>query len=214
MGTLDLGMIAITFVVFLFSTSCHEAAHAWMANRWGDPTGKEAGQLTLNPLPHIKREPFGMVVMPLLGLFSGGMLMGWASTPVNTSRMRDAKWGDFWTSAAGPLTNMSLASIFMILCKVVYSPLGAQLGNVQEGAQTFLWTGVWLNIVLMMLNFLPVPPLDGGAMLGALLPYNAAQTFQKIRPFGFIILLAIMFSGIFSKMVSPLIYMAALLVRM
>lgn len=208
MGDFDLGMIVITFVVFLFSTSCHEAAHAWMANRWGDPTGKEAGQLTLNPLPHIKREPFGMVAMPLIGLLAGGMLMGWASTPVTPSRMRDVKWGSFWTSAAGPLTNMLLAGIFLVACKVVASPLGVSLGEFRGGTGVFLWTGVWLNIVLMILNFLPIPPLDGGAMLETLLPYNAAQLFQQIRPFGFFILIAIMFTGIFSKIVTPIIFFA------
>lgn len=205
MRNLDLGRIVITFVVFLFSTACHEAAHAWMANRWGDPTGKEAGQLTLSPFPHIKREPFGMVVMPLIGLLAGGMLMGWASTPVTPSRMRDVKWGSFWTSAAGPLTNMLLAGIFLIACKLVSSPLGYSLGDFRSGAVVFLWTGVWLNIVLMILNFLPIPPLDGGNMLETLLPYNAAQMFQQIRPFGFFILIALMFTGIFSSIVIPII---------
>lgn len=208
MRNLDLGRIVITFVVFLFSTACHEAAHAWMANRWGDPTGKEAGQLTLSPFPHIKREPFGMVVMPLIGLLAGGMLMGWASTPVTPSRMRDVKWGSFWTSAAGPLTNMLLAVMFLIACKLVSSPLGYSLGDFRSGTVVFLWTGVWLNIVLMILNFLPIPPLDGGNMLETLLPYNAAQMFQQIRPFGFFILIALMFTGIFSSIVTPIIYFA------
>lgn len=205
MGKLDLGMIVITFVAFLFSTACHEAAHAWMANRWGDPTGKEGGQLTLNPVPHIRREPIGMVVMPLLGLFAGGWLMGWGSTPVDTSRMRDVKWGNFWTSAAGPLTNMFLAVTFLLLFKVAVSPLGFSLGSLREGALTFLLMGVRLNIILMVLNFLPIPPLDGGAMLESLLPYNAAQLFQQVRPFGFIILLAIMFTGVFGRIVGPII---------
>lgn len=210
MDGLDLGKIAITFVVFLFSTACHEAAHAWMAFRWGDPTGKEAGQLTLNPLPHIQREPTGMILAPLLLLFAtgGSMIVGWASTPVTPSRMRDVRWGTFWTSAAGPLTNLSLAIIFLILCKIVRSSLGNSLGSFQDGVETFLWTGIWLNIVLMMLNFLPIPPLDGGAMLESLLPYNAAQIFQKLRPFGFFILLAIMYSGIFSTIVSPFVRFA------
>ncbi len=208
MGNLDLGMIVITFVVFLFSTACHEAAHAWMANRWGDPTGKEAGQLTISPFPHMKREPIGMVVVPLMGLLMGGMLMGWASTPVTPSRMRDAKWGSFWTSAAGPLTNMVLVGIFMLAYKVVASPLVFSMGSFRSGALAFLYTGVWLNIVLMILNLLPIPPLDGGAMLETLLPYNAAQLFQQIRPFGLIILLAIMFTGIFRSIVSPIIRFA------
>ena len=190
MGKLDLGWVAITFVVFLFSTSCHEAAHAAMANWWGDPTGKEAGQLTLNPLPHIQREPWGMVVFPLVMLLGGGMLMGWASTPVNPSRMRNVRWGDFWTSAAGPMTNFLLVIIFFILCKIVGSSLGAGLGEFHDATTQFLWTGVRLNIILTILNLIPVPPLDGGNMMSNLLPYNVAQIYNQIRPFGFFILIA------------------------
>lgn len=205
---MDIGLIIIAFVVFLFSTSCHEAAHAWMANRWGDPTGRESGQMTLSPFPHIKREPFGMVVMPLIGLLAGGMLIGWASTPVTPSRMRDVKWGSFWTSAAGPLTNLLLVIVFVLAYKIIASPLGMSLGDFRQGAGDFAWIGVRLNIILMVLNFLPIPPLDGGNMLETLLPYNAAQLFQQIRPFGFFILIALMFTGIFSSIVTPLIYFA------
>lgn len=208
MRDLDIGLIIIAFVVFLFSTSCHEAAHAWMANRWGDPTGRESGQMTLSPFPHIKREPFGMVVMPLIGLLAGGMLIGWASTPVTPSRMRDVKWGSFWTSAAGPLTNLLLVIVFVLAYKIIASPLGMSLGDFRQGAGDFAWIGVRLNIILMVLNFLPIPPLDGGNMLETLLPYNAAQLFQQIRPFGFFILIALMFTGIFSSIVTPLIYFA------
>jgi Zn-dependent protease len=207
-GNFDIGLIAITFVVFLFSTACHEAAHALIANKWGDPTGKESGQLTLNPVPHIRREPFGMVVMPLIGLISGGMLIGWGSTPVDPGRMRNPRWGDFWTSAAGPFTNFLLVIFFILAFKLVASPVGMTLGNFHEGVLTFLWMGVRLNIILMILNFLPIPPLDGGAMLENLLPYNAAQVFRQIRPFGFFILLGIMFTGVFSSMVRPLLHLA------
>ncbi len=214
MENLDLGRIAITFVVFLFSTSCHEAAHAAMAYWWGDPTGKDAGQLTLNPLPHIKREPLGMVLFPLIMLMQSGgtMLMGWASTPVTPSKMRNVRWGDFWTSAAGPLTNLSLAIVFVILSKVVVSRLGLSLGEFREAAAQFLWTGVWLNIVLAVLNFIPIPPLDGGNMMSNLLPYEAAQTFNKLRPFGFFILIAIMLTGVFSSIVNPIINWAERLI--
>ena len=214
MENFDLGKIAINFVVFLFSTSCHEAAHAAMAYWWGDPTGKDAGQLTLNPLPHIKREPWGMVAVPLIILLQSGgsMLMGWASTPVNPSKMRNVRWGDFWTSAAGPLTNLLIALICMVLSMIVVSPLGASLGEFQEAVTQLLWTGVWLNIVLTVLNFIPIPPLDGGNMMANLLPYEAAQIYNQIRPFGFIILIGLMFTGVFSSIVSPIIFWARQLI--
>ena len=215
MEKFDFGLIVITFIVFLFSTSCHEAAHAGMAYWWGDTTGKDAGQLTLNPFPHIQREPFGMLLLPLIMLFQsgGGMLMGWASTPVNPSQMRDTKWGTFWTSAAGPLTNLSLAIVFLLLLKVARTSLGASLGDMQEPIVTFLWTGVWLNIVLTVLNFLPIPSLDGGNMLEVFLPYEAAQLFGQIRPFGFMILLVLGMTGMFSQLVTPLLRLAAQVVR-
>lgn len=210
MENFDLGKVVITFVVFLFSTSCHEAAHAAMAYWWGDPTGKEAGQLTLNPIPHIKREPWGMVAIPLFMLLQsgGGMLMGWASTPVNASRMRNPRWGDFWTSAAGPLTNLLIAVICIVLSMIVISPVGSALGGFQDATEQFLWTGVWLNIVLTVLNFIPVPPLDGGHMMSNLLPYAAAQIYNQIRPFGYIILAGLMFTGVFSSIVRPIILWA------
>lgn len=202
-----IGLIAITFVVFLFSTACHEAAHAAMAYWWGDSTGKDAGQLTLNPFPHMRREPIGMLLVPLfLLLQSGGsMLMGWASTPVDKTQMRDQRWGDFWTSAAGPLTNMLLALTFLALLKIARSPLGVNLGDVQDAVKLLLWTGVWLNLLLMVLNFLPIPPLDGGHMLESLLPRNLAEPLEQLRPFGLIILLAVSYSGLLNSLVDPLI---------
>jgi Zn-dependent protease len=212
---LDISKVVITFVVFLFSTSCHEAAHASVAYWWGDSTGRDAGQMSLNPFPHIQREPFGMLLLPLLMLFQSGgsMLMGWASTPVNPSQMRDTKWGSFWTSAAGPLTNLLLALVFLLLLKISRTSLGASLGDMQDTIETFLWTGVWLNIVLTVLNFLPIPSLDGGNMLEVFLPYEAAQLYGQVRPFGFMILLVLGMTGMFSQLVTPLLRLAAQVVR-
>lgn len=206
----SVGKIAITFAVFLFSTACHEAAHAWMAYKWGDTTGKDAGQLTLDPIPHIRREPFGMLVLPLLLLVQSGgtMLMGWASTPVTPSQMRDPKWGQFWTSAAGPLTNLTLAVASLLLLKTVHTSVGASLGDLREAFIFLLETGLWLNLLLMVFNFLPIPPLDGGAMLQNLLPASMAEAFDQIRPFGFIILLALGASGVLGKLVNPVIQWA------
>ena len=215
MENLDISKVVITFVVFLFSTSCHEAAHASVAYWWGDTTGRDAGQMSLNPLPHIQREPFGMVLLPLLMLFQSGgsMLMGWASTPVNPSQMRDSKWGSFWTSAAGPLMNLFLAIVFLVLLKVAGTSVGASLGDMRDAIETFLWTGVWLNIVLTVFNFLPIPPLDGGNMVEVILPYNLAQLYAQIRPFGFMIVIALSMTGMFSQLVRPLLQLAMSVAR-
>lgn len=205
MGDVNIGKIAIMFVVFLFSTACHEAAHAWTAWKWGDSTAKDLGRVTLNPIPHI--DPIGTLLLPLMVLFmtSGNGIMGWASTPVDKSQMRDPKWGDFWTSAAGPLTNLILAIISLILLKVMRSPLGGSLGEYTEAIGFLLDTGMWLNLFLMVLNFLPIPPLDGGHMLESVLPASMAEAFEQIRPFGLIILIALSTSGLLGTLANPLI---------
>lgn len=207
MGNLDFGTIAITFIVFLFSTACHEAAHAWMAWKWGDSTAKDLGRVTLNPIPHI--DLVGTIIVPLLGLLSGGGLIGWASTPVNKYNMRDPRWGDFWTSAAGPITNLILAIISFTLLKVLLrTSLGASLGDYEEAVSMFLWTGVWLNLLLMVLNLLPIPPLDGSNLLQNLLPDTLAEAYEKIRPYGLILLVLIGVTGTLGKIVSPVIAFA------
>ncbi len=206
MDDLNIGRIAITFVVFLLSTVLHELAHAVMAYKWGDTTAKDMGRLTLNPIPHM--DPIGTLLLPLFMLFSsnGGSIMGWASTPVDKSRMRDPKWGDFWTSFAGPLANLSLAILSFIALKLVlHTALGASLDTFREPVRVFLVTGLWLNIFLMILNLLPIPPLDGGHMLENLLPSGAAEVFDKIRPFGLILLIAVGASGALNKLVDPVI---------
>lgn len=208
MENLDLGTIVIVYVVFLFSTVLHELSHAVMAYQWGDTTAKDLGRFTLNPLPHI--DPIGTVLMPLMVLFmSGGSgIMGWASTPVDRSQMRDPRWGDFWTSFAGPLTNLVIAIVSVILLKIVLSPAGAGLGEYQRSISFLLSTSMQLNLFLMVLNLLPIPPLDGGHMLRNLLPERFSETFEQLSQFGIIILLAIAASGLLSKLVDPLINLA------
>jgi Zn-dependent protease len=211
---INIGKIVITFVVFLFSTVLHELAHAVTAYKWGDTTARDLGRITLNPIPHM--DPIGTVLMPLLVLFmyNGNGIMGWASTPVDKSRMRDPRWGDFWTSFAGPLTNLALAILSFIALKLLIStPLGGSLGNSAEPVMIFLQTGLWLNIFLMVLNLLPIPPLDGGHMLENLLPPSAAEAFDKIRPFGLMLLIAVAASGALNKIVDPLISWAFSMLR-
>lgn len=178
-----------------------------MAWKWGDSTAKDLGRLTLNPLPHI--DLVGTVIVPLLTLIASGGIMGWASTPVDKSRMRDPRWGDFWTSAAGPLSNMLLAIISFVLLKVVLrSSLGDALGDLREPLSALLWTGVWLNIVLMILNLLPIPPLDGSHLLQNLLPDSLADAYEQIRPFGLVLLIAVGASGLLGKLINPVILWA------
>ena len=213
MSDFDFGTAIFLFVIFLFSTVLHELAHAAMAYKWGDMTARDDGRLTLNPMAHI--DPFGTILLPIMMLLlSGGRgLMGYASTPVNESRMRDPKWGGFWTSFAGPLTNLAIAIVSLLLLKLVVSGLGSNLGDYREACGTFLELSVRLNLLLLVFNLLPIPPLDGGHMLRNLLPDRFADFFNQMGMFGMFIVLALATSGFLGKLVDPLERLAFSIIR-
>ena len=213
MKDFDFGAAVFLFVIFLFSTVLHELAHAVMAYYWGDTTARDDGRLTLNPMPHI--DPFGTILLPIIMLVmsNGHGLMGYASTPVNESRMRDPKWGGFWTSFAGPLMNLSIAIISLLLLKLVYSSFGGNLGDYRDAIRTFLRMSVSLNLLLLVFNLLPIPPLDGGHMLRNLLPDRFADFFNQIGMFGMFVVLALASSGVLWKLVDPLEKLAFSILR-
>jgi len=173
--TPDLIVLGLTwFVVFLFSTTLHEAAHAFAAYRMGDPTAYEGGQVSLNPLPHIKREPFGMVVVPLLyfALTKNGVI-GWASAPY------DPRWAQHYPkraalmAAAGPAANLLLAVIAGVLLRF---GVATQL----PAAAMPLWILFSLNLLLFVFNLLPMPPLDGSAILPIFMSQGLAQRYRDL----------------------------------
>jgi Zn-dependent protease len=209
----NIGDAILFYVVFLFSTVLHELAHAAMAYKWGDTTAADEGRLTLNPMAHI--DPFGTVILPLLMLFmSGGRsLMGYATTPVNESRMRNPKWGGFWTSFAGPLANLAIAIISVIALKLLQGGLGNALGDYRDAVMTLFSMSVRLNLLLLVFNLLPIPPLDGGHMLRTLLPERFADLFNQIGMFGMFIVLALASSGFINTLVEPLYRIAASVLR-
>ena len=205
MNGVDLAYIPIFFVVFLFSLSFHEAAHAWTAERFGDSTGRYMGRITLNPIPHI--DVFGTIIFPLVGLLTGGMMFGWAKpVPVNTSQMRDRKMGDIWTSLAGPLSNAILAVVFFVLLKIAGQIPAATFGELARPLSMLLYTGLTLNVLLMIFNLLPIPPLDGSHVLKNLLSGGAADAYERLEPYGFILMIALLITGVFSKIVSPVLF--------
>jgi Zn-dependent protease len=185
----------LEYVIFLFSTTCHEAAHGLAAKWGGDTTALEAGQVSLNPLPHIRRELFGMVILPLLGIVSGTGLIGYASTPY------DPKWSQqhpkraAWMSLAGPLTNFTLAIISGVLMRIglaVGSFVRAESSfthivdatsesGVMGGVAAVLSVMFYLNILLGAFNLIPVPPLDGYGILGLFTTENGALKLQEWR---------------------------------
>ena len=193
--------LVIAFTVLIVSLSVHEAAHAWSADLLGDPTAQRLGRLSLNPLVHI--DPIGTVVFPLIAMVSGFPLIGWAKpVPVSPTHL-GADWRRKFMliAAAGPASNLVLAGVAAACIHVGFaissdglSPLVARL----------LFTGLTLNVLLAVFNMIPVPPLDGGNVLAGLLPDRAADLLDRVRPFGFLILYALLFTGVISRVVAPI----------
>jgi Zn-dependent protease len=188
-------MGVVWYVVFLLSTTCHEAAHALVAKWGGDLTAYHGGQVSLDPMPHIKREPFGMVVMPILSYLASHWMMGWASVPVDPFWAQRHPRKAAWVSAAGPAANFILAILAGILIHVgrlagifeypdsigFTHVVSATSQGAAAGAATFLSILFSLNLLLGMFNLIPIPPLDGFSAVGLLLPEQAAGRLQELR---------------------------------
>jgi Zn-dependent protease len=200
---LDFAGIFISFIVLLFSLTVHEMAHAWTADRLGDPTARLLGRVSLNPIVHA--DPIGTVVFPLLSLISGAMLIGWAKpVPVNLRYLRHPRRDYMLVAAAGPASNLVLAVFAAILLAIIpISPQTLGESNVSVPLATLLSGLVQLNVLLAIFNMLPIPPLDGGNVLAGLLPPNLASVFNTIRPYGFVLLYALILSGGFEMIVLP-----------
>jgi Zn-dependent protease len=185
----------IEYIVFLFSTTCHEAAHALIAKLGGDTTASEGGQVSLNPLPHIRREVFGMVIMPLIGIVTRTGLIGWASAPYDPTWSREHPKRAAWMSLAGPAANFSLALLAALAMRIglatgLFVPVEpsyvaivatAQPGGVLEGVAVVLSVCFSLNLLLGCFNLLPFPPLDGYGVLGLFTTRNGAIWLQDFR---------------------------------
>jgi Zn-dependent protease len=214
-----LAMFPLWFVVFLLSLTCHEASHALVAKWGGDPTAFHGGQVTLNPIPHIKREPFGTIFVPLLTYFLSGWMMGWASAPYDPNWQRRHPRRAAWMALAGPTANMILVLIAAlaihagILAGIFHSPasanfthvVGAAPGAVAEGLATFLSILFSLNLLLAAFNLLPVPPLDGHTAVGIFLKERVALRFVEMtRNPAFMILGIIIAWRLFDYLFDPL----------
>lgn len=180
----------LTYIVFLFSTTLHEAAHAFVALRGGDPTAAQGGQVSLNPLPHIRREPVGMVLLPLLSLFTSGAMIGWASAPYNPAWQRRYPQRAALMSLAGPAMNFLLVIISGVLLRVGITQ-GWTQNESSAGIFTVLSIFFSLNLLLGIFNLLPFPPFDGFGALGLLTgSFNALESMrERLRQFSLIGLL-------------------------
>ena len=203
--------ILIYALPVLFAITVHEAAHGYAARHFGDNTAYMMGRITLNPFKHI--DPVGTILMPLLLYFatSGAFLFGYAKpVPVNFSRLRNPKQDMFWVALAGPAANLLMALVWAALLKLAWEmPVNDFTVPLSEMSKL----GVIINCVLMVLNLLPLPPLDGGRIAVSLLPYPLASKFAQLERWGFPILLLLLFTGILGLVMSPLVQMLAGLIE-
>lgn len=192
--------IVIYALPIIFAITVHEAAHGYAARYFGDMTADQEGRITLNPLKHI--DPFGTIILPALTIMLGGILFGWAKpVPVNFGRLRNPKKDMLWVAAAGPASNLVMAIIWVLVMKFAVNAPEAVAIPLLLMAKA----GVMINIVLMVLNLLPLPPLDGGRIAVSLLPNDLARSFAQLERYGFVILIVLLFTGILSKILDPFI---------
>ena len=193
-----LGELLLLFPPFLMAVVCHEVSHGFVAERLGDPTARQAGRLTLNPLRHV--DPFGTILLPLLlRLVHSPFVFGWAKpVPVNYSNLRHPKRDMFWIGAAGPAANFLLAGAAAGLLKIGGSSIPALAG-------VLLQYFAAINLVLGTFNLLPVPPLDGSRVLAGLLPPRWAVAVLLLERWGILILIALMYSGVIDRVLWPVV---------
>ena len=177
--------IALAAIPVLFAITLHEAAHGYAARHFGDLTAYKQGRISLNPLRHI--DPLGTILLPMLTLFVGGILFGWAKpVPVNFGALRRPKQDMLWVALAGPAANLVMALFWGAMFKVALMFPGSYFAEPLIGMAQF---GVTINAILLVLNLLPLPPLDGGRVAISLLPHRQAFQLAKVEPYGMVILI-------------------------
>ena len=194
---IDVPALVIALLVLIFSLSVHEAAHAWSASQLGDDTAKRLGRVTLNPVAHV--DPIGKLLLPLVAMASGAPLIGWAKpTPVNARNLRKPRRDQILVTAAGPVSNLVIAVVAAAALRAGAS--GEWLGMLVVEALT-------LNVLLAVFNMLPLPPLDGGQILMALLPPRVAVRLGFLYQYGFLILMGLLLTGALWYLIGPPYYL-------
>ena len=202
-STSTLYTIAVWAVPVLLAITLHEAAHGWMANRLGDPTAKALGRISLNPFRHI--DPIGTVVLPLTLLMLSGFVIGWAKpVPVDMRYFKKPLLDMAVVALAGPASNFLMAcawAMVLFVGKLMYSPGDAFALYIMKVGDA----GILINLILMVLNLLPIPPLDGGRVLAGVLPPRLAVPFMRIEPYGLFVVIFLLVTGILGKILWPMV---------
>ena len=202
-------LIALYAIPAIFAITLHEAAHGYAALHYGDPTAYQAKRISLNPIRHI--DPVGTLLIPAVVLFasSGNFAFGWAKpVPVDFSRLHNPKRDMLWVAAAGPGANLFMALLWAMLFKLTMimpaTYFTVPLLLMAKG-------GIIVNLVLMILNLIPLPPLDGGRIAVSLLPHRLAYQFARVEPYGMIILMVLLFTRVLSAVITPVLIAAVLI---
>ena len=200
--------VAVYALPVVFAITLHEAAHGYVAKHFGDTTAYMLGRVSMNPLRHI--DPIGTVLIPLLTMFLGGILFGWAKpVPVNFNYLRNPKKDMLWVALAGPGANLAMALGWAVVMKLA----NMMAGNPFSLPMALMGrAGLNINVVLMVLNLLPLLPLDGGRIAVSLLPNRLAYRYSMMEPYGMILLVILLFSGVLGAIIGPLIHMTKSLI--
>ncbi len=195
--------LAIAALPILFAITLHEAAHGYVARMFGDPTAWQQGRISLNPIRHI--DPVGTILLPIVTFMLSGFMFGWAKpVPVDFARLRNPKRDMLWVALAGPGANLLMALGWAVLLKVV---MGMEEFGYSEAMSRMAIAGISINGMFMVLNLLPLLPLDGGRILVSLLPSRAAYAFSKTERYGMLILIVLLLTHVLEKILRPMIGM-------